>query len=276
MPKVEGSFSTSAEPQFGHATEVATENINRSNRLPHCAHWNSNTGTGALPFRDQPPIYSSYTVLDSAVVPLRESLFAVLTRPTDEALWRLRADLLESGLPADSEVWPLLQDLRDYIDQLETTTSSRDFSRLASKLDISAISGVILERVAERGDGSERALRLVSGLLSEGLMALATRQHVRAWSAELGAIHRSAAWRLYDRLWRWTERRTPELAADRRRRLIDELLSPIRRDDVSDMDRSVLLGRLFQIIVLWTVAEEIGEIELDGGADRDADAAAAD
>ncbi len=211
-------------------------------------------------------------MLDSIFVPLGDSLPAVLTCPTPEALWQLRADLLESQLPADSEVWPLLEDFHDYIDQLATTSSSRDFSHLASKLDISAISGVILERVAERGETSERALRLLSGLLSEGLMALATRQHVKAWSAELGAVNRSAAWRLYERVWRWTERRTPELPPDRRRQLIDSLMSPMRSDDAAGVAHSVLLGRLFQIIVLWTLAEEINGSDLACFADRHEDA----
>jgi hypothetical protein len=32
MPKVDGSLSTSVEPQLGHATEAVTLNISRSKR----------------------------------------------------------------------------------------------------------------------------------------------------------------------------------------------------------------------------------------------------
>ena len=41
----------------------------------------------------------------------------------------------------------------------------------------SAISGVILERLAEAGDSSEMAMGLLSGALTQRLMVLATRQH---------------------------------------------------------------------------------------------------
>jgi hypothetical protein len=272
MPKVDGSLSSSVEPQFGHDTVDVAENTSRSKRSPQLTHSNSNTGTWTLLCQAQPTIYPRSCVLDSASVPLHDSLSAILAAPTPEALWRLRADLLEMRHPADSEVWPLLGDFHEYLEKLATTTSSRDFSHLASKLDISAISGVILERIAERGEASERALRLLSGLLSEGLMALATRQHVKAWSAELDAVYRSAAWRLYERLWRWTESRTPKLSPDRRRRLIDSLIFPVNPDMTGGTERAVLVGRLFQILLLWTLAEETDCIDLFGVADRSTDA----
>jgi hypothetical protein len=198
-------------------------------------------------------------------------LSAILVAPTTEALWRVRADLLEARHPKDSDIWSLLSDFHDYLENLATSTSSRDFSHLASKLDISAISGVILERIAEEGEASERALRLLSGLLSEGLMALATRQHVKAWSAEVDAVHRSAAWRLYERIWRWTEGRTPELPPDQRRRLVDSLISPVSSEMAGGMERAVLVGRLFQILLLWTLAQEIGGLDVSGNADRGTD-----
>jgi hypothetical protein len=203
-------------------------------------------------------------------VALHDSLPVVLIAPTAEALWRLRADLLESGHPAESEVWSLLCDFHDYLDRLATTTASRDFSHLASKLDIGAISGVILERLAESGEAPERALRLLSGILSEGLMAFATRQHVKAWSAEIHAVDRSAAWGLYDRLWRWTERRTPDLAPDQRRRLIDLLIPPMTSKSEDGLQRTIIVGRLFQVLLLWTLAEEVDVADLIGVGPSDA------
>jgi hypothetical protein len=269
---VDGSFSSLVEPQLGHDTEDVAENISRSKRSPQLTHSNSNTGTWKLLCQARPTIYPRFCVLDSTSVPLHDSLSAILVAPTCEALWRLRADLLEIRHPAGSEAWSLLGEFHDYLDKLATTTSSRDFSHLASKLDISAISGVILERIAEEGEASERALRLLSGLVSEGLMALATRQHVKAWSAELDAVFRSAAWRLYERLWRWTERRTPDLPPDRRRKLIDSLMSPMNADAPGGMAKAVLVGRLYQILLLWTLAQEIGDLDMSGSADRGTDA----
>ena len=71
------------------------------------------------------------------------------------------------------------------LDQLATGTSSRDYSDLASKLDVGALGGVVLEHVLESEKAEDLALRLFTGLLSEGLMVLATRQHVKAWEGEL-------------------------------------------------------------------------------------------
>lgn len=206
-------------------------------------------------------------MLDSSFVSLPDSLAVVLKAPSCEALWRLRADLLEIGVAEESEVWSLVRDFHDYLDKLATTTSSRDFSHLASKLDISAISGVILERVAERGEEADRALRLVSGLLSEGLMALATRQHVKAWSGELDAVHRCAAWHLYERVWRWTERLKPDLPADTRRQLIDRLMFPIRSGEATGTHKAVVIGRLFQILLLWAIASQTSGLDLSRVAD---------
>ena len=272
MPKIDGSLSTLVEPQFGHATVEVTLNISRSKRWRQSSHSNSNTGTETLLHQNRPPIYPRTLVLDSLSVSLPESLTVVLSAPTADALWRLRADLLEVGVAAESEVWSILADFHDYLDGLATTTSSRDFSHLASKLDISAISGVILERVAERGEDADRALRLLSGLLSEGLMALATRQHVKAWSGEVAAVHRTAAWRLYERLWRWTQRITPELPADTRRELIDRLMSPVRSQEAAGLQGAVVIGRLFQILLLWAIADHDAGSALSRDVGRGTDA----
>lgn len=182
-------------------------------------------------------------------MPLQDSLALVLAAPSTETLWRLRADLLAAGTPTDSRLLRLLAAFHDYLDRLATGMSSRDFSHLASKLDISAISGVILERLGEAANTSALALELLSGAVSEGLMVLATRQHVRAWEGELAAVHRSATWFLYDELWRWTTDRRPNLAGADRRSLLDELMAPILDPDASGLVKAALICRLFQILI---------------------------
>jgi hypothetical protein len=182
--------------------------------------------------------------------------------PTAAALWQLRSELLELELPRSSELWALLERFHGFLDGLETTASSRDYSELASKLDIGAISGVILEQLAEKGEASEQALRLLSGILSEGLMALATRQHVRAWEGELSAHYRNAAWFLYQQLWHWTRQLKPDLAADERRQLLDLLLAPIRSDETSGIQKAVLIGRLFQFLLVGMLSELIPDLEV--------------
>jgi hypothetical protein len=193
---------------------------------------------------------------------VRDSLAVVLASPSADALWRLRADLLEAGLPSESAAWPLVFDFHDFLDRLATDTSSRDYSQLASKLDISAISGVIVERLAERGDESDRALRLLAGIVSEGLMALATRQHVKAWAGEIDAVYRSAAWDLYGHLWHWSEARTPDLPVIERRRLLDQLIEPARSKQTSNIQKAMLIGRLYQVLLLSSLTEDLPDLDL--------------
>jgi hypothetical protein len=193
-------------------------------------------------------------VLHCAIVPLNESLAQILTAPSAEAVWRLRGDLLAAGTPPDGRLLQLLAAFHDYLDRLATGMSSRDHSQLASKLDISAISGVIIERLAEVSDSPKLGLNLVAGAISEGLMALATRQHVKAWEGELAAVHRSAAWVLYDELWRWTGERNPEIEAPQRRELLDQLLAPALDPKQPGLLRAALICRLFQILI----AAEVG------------------
>ncbi len=193
-------------------------------------------------------------MLQCTIVPLNESLAQILAAPSAEAVWHLRGDLLASGTPPDARMLALLGAFHDYLDRLATGMSSRDHSQLASKLDISAISGVILERLAEVSDSPKLGLNLVAGAVSEGLMALATRQHVKAWEGELAAVHRCAAWVLFDELWRWTEERNPEIEAPQRRELLDQLLAPALDPQQPGLLQAALICRLFQILI----AAEIG------------------
>ncbi len=183
-------------------------------------------------------------------------LARVLAAPSAADLWRLRADLLESGVPPSAGVWAVLDEFHRFLDELETRTSSRNFSELASKMDISAISGVLLEHLLEPGDARELAVRVLSGVLGEGLMVAATRQHVKAWAGELAAVHRGAAWYLYGALWRWAEGLRPELPAADRRQLLDRLLGPLTGEAPGDV-KAALVGRLFQILLLSHLATSV-------------------
>ena len=185
------------------------------------------------------------------------SLALVASEPSPAGLWELRADLLGSGVPPDSPVVRVIGSFHDYLDRISTGVSSRDYSHLASKLDISAISGVILERLAEAEDSEDMAMGILSGALTEGLMVLATRQHVRAWEGELESVHRTAAWTLYEELWRWSTERNPELSPGRRRTLIDALLEPATSRETSGLVKAVVIGRLFQIMVISRLPQDV-------------------
>ena len=181
---------------------------------------------------------------------LRDVASNVLTSPTPAGLWELRSRLLEVGVPGGDPVWGIVGEFHGFLDALGTGSSSREYSELASKLDIGAVGGVVVEQLLESEDPAEASMRLLSAVLSEGLMVLATRQHVKAWEGELSAVFRSAAWYLYGELWHWAERLKPDLAPAERRELLDRLLSPAISAEADGGSKAVLLGLLFQVLVL--------------------------
>jgi hypothetical protein len=189
-----------------------------------------------------------------------QALIDVLRSPTAGELWTLRSTLLEAGIPAGSAVWTTLAEFHAFLDELATRTSSRQYSELASRLDIGAVGGVVFEQLLESGRAEDLCLRLFTGMLSEGLMVLATRQHVKAWTGELAAVHRRAVWYLYDGLWRWAERRKPDLAAAQRRRLLDRVFAPLRTAEADDFSKATLLGLLFQILLLSHLSDAMNEV----------------
>jgi hypothetical protein len=187
---------------------------------------------------------------------LSSNLRRALTSPTAEGLWRLRGDLLETGLTPETRTFRVLGRFASFLDELATSTSSREYSHLASMMDISALGGVVLEQLLEPKSTDQLAQRVLAGALSEGLMVLATRQHVKAWEGELGAVYRRAAWFLYQELWRWAQERKPDLPADERRRLLDRLISPVHSTEASGDQKAVLIGHLFQVLLLSDLSRE--------------------
>ena len=191
-----------------------------------------------------------------------EALAAVQRSPGRDELWRLRVELLSAGTSGDAPVWEVLDRFRDFMDRLVTGTSSREYSDLASKLDISAVGGVVMEHVLEAEDPKDLGRRLLAAVVSEGLMVVATRQHVKAWEGELAAVLRDSAWYLYGELWRWTVESKPGLPPADRRRLLDELLAPVHAEATSGLHKALLLGVLFQVLLIARVTP------LAAGAER--------
>jgi hypothetical protein len=158
--------------------------------------------------------------------------------------------LLEDGAPPDSEAIGVIGDFFGFLDRFATSTSSRDLNHLASKLDIAAIGGVVLEQLFEKPESHDLAMRVLTGGISEGLMVLASRQYVRAQEGELASLFRQTAWSLFERLWRWTSVTNPDLEAGQRRQLIDRLIDPLRDADFPAGAKAVLAGRIYQVLLL--------------------------
>lgn len=178
------------------------------------------------------------------------ALRKVLTLPTPDALWELRADLLERDCNPDSLLFEIVDGFHGFLDTFATRTSSRDLNHLASKLDISAVGGVVLEQLFERPDPRSLAMRILTGGISEGLMVIASRQYVRAAEGELASLMRETAWSLYPLLWQWTTTANPDLETSARRELIEKLTVPLRDADCPTTVKAVLAGRIFQVLLI--------------------------
>ena len=191
---------------------------------------------------------------------LREGLIGAMTHPAPQALWGLRADLLEAGVPPGGRVWAVIVEYERFLQQILTGTTSRHYSDLASKLDIGSITGLVVDRFLSSKDGRDLTQSLISGLLTEGLMVLATRQHVKAWEESLGAVCTGASWFLYEELWRWAQEKKPELAAGERRRMLDQLFRPLCSTEGAGAVKAVLIGSLFQLLLLSHTLDEIARL----------------
>jgi hypothetical protein len=187
---------------------------------------------------------------------LPNSLYTVIQQPSAAAVWQLRGDLLARGLATDSRVFELLAEFHHFLDRFVTGAASRGHSERASMMEVGSLSGVVASDLAEASDAGEWARRLLSAAVTEGLAVLATRQHVRAWRGELASVFRDAAWYLYDQLWLWASRRKPDLDSAERRRLLDQLVAPIRADDLGFSAKTAIVCSLFLLLVVDCLAEE--------------------
>ena len=189
------------------------------------------------------------------MIGIREAMGPVLRRPTPAALVGLQGALMASGMQGEAleDALEIAGQFFSYLCELNSKGTARDFSELASRLDIGAVGAVALENiVAGGGEGFWRGALL--GLLSEGLMVAASRQYVRAWEVEAGQVHTCAAWHLTDALWRASMEMQPDAAAEDRWKSIQTLLAPVYSVGTPATDKALLLGRIYQLLLLSHVA----------------------
>jgi hypothetical protein len=184
----------------------------------------------------------------------------LLTEPTPADLLALQTTLLAVEASPDRAdaargALNLVREFHAYLCELEAKSSAREYSELASLLDIGAVGSVALENLTEAGEALMR--RMLLGGLSEVLMVLASRQYVKAWSREMRPIHMGAIWFLRGELWRLSVVGRPDLSVEERVILVDGLLAPALDDDTADEVRVALLGRLFQVLLVIHLAEAL-------------------
>jgi hypothetical protein len=182
---------------------------------------------------------------------LQEAIQPILSSPTPEALIALHGTLLARGGEDDAieEALEITGHFYRYLSDLQSKLTSRSFSELASMLDIGAVGAVALENLVE-SEPEKLWKRLILGGVAEGLMVAASRQYVKGWAVETGLVHSHAAWYLTEALWRVSNETQPDLQPAQRWQAIQELLAPARDPDIPAPEKAVLLGRIFQILLI--------------------------
>lgn len=186
---------------------------------------------------------------------LDQAIGSILNQPTPEGLVALQGALLVCGQQeaAAARALEITDQFHAYLGELQSKLAARDYSELASRLDIGAVGAVALENIvaAEKDDFWQR---LALGGMAEALMVAASRQYVKAWEVETGLVHSRAAWYLAKALWHASCEMQPDLESDQRWRAIQDLLAPAHDPEVPAPSKAVLLGRIFQILILTRLA----------------------
>jgi hypothetical protein len=181
---------------------------------------------------------------------LQDAVQAILSQPTPAALVTVQGALLALGRQeAVDGALDVTGHLHEYLSELQVKISAREYSELASRLDIGAVGVVALENLVT-SEGENFWQRFFFGGLAEVLMVAASRQYVKGWTAETDLVHTRAAWYLTEALWHASARMQPELPPARRWQAIQSLLAPAYAADVPAPDKALLLGRVFQILLL--------------------------
>ena len=186
---------------------------------------------------------------------LQEALKPILSKPAPSALVTLQGILLawpkqDQGVEHALEV---ASRFHSYLAELQAKLTAKQYSELASMLDIGAVGLVVLENIitADEGDYWQG---LIMGGFAEGLMVAASRQYVKAWQAETRLVYAEAAWYLTQALWHTSREMVPDLDAGQRWQAIQGLLAPAYEADVPPMDKALLLGRVFQFLLITRLA----------------------
>lgn len=182
---------------------------------------------------------------------LQEAIRPILSMPTPKALIALQGALLAYGEGGEAveRALEVTGRFHLYLCDLESKLTSRNFSELASRLDIGAVGAVALENLVA-SEPEKFWKRLLLGGVAEGLMVAASRQYVKGWAVETRLVHCQAAWYLTEALWHVSSEMQPDLQPEQRWETIQELLAPAHDPAVPEPEKALVLGRIFQILLI--------------------------
>ena len=194
----------------------------------------------------------------------QDLLSRLLTEPASADLLALQTRLLvaeaDPGRAAAAlRALDVTREFHAYLSEIEAKISARDYSELASLLDIGAVGAVALENLIEAGETLQQ--RMLLGGLSEALMVAASRQYVKAWGREMQPVYMGAVWFLREELWRLSVSGRPDMRAEERVAMVDGLLAPALGGDAADEVCIALVGRLFQILLIIHLAHVLPDSE---------------
>jgi hypothetical protein len=197
---------------------------------------------------------------------LLDAVQPVLSQPTPAALVTLQGAVLawEQDEGEVAGVLELVGRFHAYLSELESKITSRNYSELASLLDIGAVGAVALENILSSRGGEDFWQVLLLGGVAEGLMVAASRQYIKGWEVETGLVHTHAAWYLSEALWRTSQEMQPDLPAEARWQAIQDLLAPVYSKEVAAAEKAVLLGRIFQVLLLARLAGLQSPVDEEG------------
>ena len=186
---------------------------------------------------------------------LSDVLQPILAGPTPGALVALQGALLASEMDGEAveTALEIAGQFHTYLSELRSKITAKQYNELASRLDIGAVGVVALENILTT-QKEEFWNRLLLGALGEVLMVAASRQYVKAWDAETSLVHTQAAWHLSEALWHTSRQMQPDLPPEQRWQAIQELLAPAYAAETPAPAKAVLLGRVFQILLLTHLA----------------------
>ena len=185
---------------------------------------------------------------------LDEALHLVLRRPSLDSLILFQEALLTWSGTADpaleryrARALDVAERFYNYLAHVQTTATAREYNQLASWLDIGALGMVAFDRLVT--DEVDRLSELLPGIAAEALMAIASRQYVRAWDAEARKGDLAATWYLRQAFWRLSVDFQPDLSVEKRLEGVRGLLAPITAEELPPAGQFLLLGRLFQSLL---------------------------
>ena len=180
---------------------------------------------------------------------MQDAVRTILTQPSPQSLVAIQGMLLARS--EETAVAPALElagRFFEYLSELQSKLTARQYSELASRLDIGAVGTVALDNILFAQE-EHRWPSLLLGALGEGLMVAASRQYIKGWETELRAVHARAAWYLAEALWRTSREMQPDLSAGERWQAIQSLLAPVYEDRLPPSAQSLLLGYIYQVLL---------------------------